>query len=341
MLPAVVEGLRSVITRRAERCLGFVVERDVEMDAPLLGVAALLMGGDAVRQVGVTRQASVRVALDDLMQVGRFIEAAGRLDGAFPPRVESECCGKMDLGNPQTLAMQYCQRSIRVLVFEREVAAVVVDADASLDLLVVLGVLQQAVVETQGFLGVLEVPEWLGLEAEMQVALGHVRKSIEESGKLDQVSTNDLLVGVEGLEGAGQGGDRSAHAFRSQLRHDREKLLGVLHSGRGGPVRLIDFLLHPGAMEVAVRETVDREDVGILGNQPILESGELVTLKQLSGGLSRQAKSDGVGLVSAANEIAHGQRVGSQDRAGLIPRLGGMDVRAVGEVTAGKSHGAE
>lgn len=92
-----------------------------------------------------------------------------------------------------------------------------------------------------------------------------------------------------------------------------------------------DAFLDALAVESAVGKAVDREDVGLGGGEPVLEAREVVGLEEFVGGACGEPEAEGEGGL-AAELVAHGERVGFEHVFGFLPRLGGVDVGAVGEV---------
>jgi hypothetical protein len=116
-----------------------------------------------------------------------------------------------------------------------------------------------------------------------------------------------------------------------------EKILRVIHPRLLRPIRLENLLLHPRAVEAAVRETIDRENVSVRFLQPLLEFGESVAFQQLPRRHRRETQPDGESLVrsqrpSVPQPIPDCQHVRVQHRECLRPGLRGVDVRAVGKV---------
>ena len=106
------------------------------------------------------------------------------------------------------------------------------------------------------------------------------------------------------------------------------------------PVGLEYFFFDAGAVEVAVGEAVDSENVAVFAVEPGLESVKIFWLKEFFGGAGGEAEADGVGLVGGeasifAEAVTHGEDVSFEDVKSVAPRFGGVDVGAVGEVVVG------
>ena len=177
-----------------------LIEGDMEMDSPLFGIASIGVCRKAVREIDMAGNAAVGVTLHHLVEISRFIKGADGFDGTIFARIEGEGGGEVDLGNADAFVSHDSERTTGILILESEVAAVIVDADAALDLFVVIGVGEEAIVKTQGLLGVLEVTEWFGFESEVEVSFGDVAQGVEKGGEFYQVFADDFFVRSECLE---------------------------------------------------------------------------------------------------------------------------------------------
>ncbi|MFT6242476.1 MAG: hypothetical protein ACJAQT_004581 [Akkermansiaceae bacterium] len=154
-----------------------------------------------------------------------------------------------------------------VFEFESKVAGVVVDTEVSFDggvIEVLLGAPgEEAFKEREGFLGVFEVAEGFGFETEVEVFAGFFGESFDGEGAGVEVGEDEFFVGLEFFERTGKGGDGATGFLWAEAGDDGEELLGVDETGALGPVGLVDVFLYAGAMEGAVGETVDCENVAV------------------------------------------------------------------------------
>lgn len=156
-----------------------------------------------------------------------------------------------------------------VFEFEGEVAGVVVDADVFFDgsvIEILLGAPgEEAIEEGEGFCGVFEVAEGLGFESEMEIFASFLGETCDGESAGVEVGEDEFFIGFEFLEGAGEGGDGAAGFLRAESGDDGEELLGVGESGGLGPVGFVDVFFHASAVEGAVGEAIDGENVAVLG----------------------------------------------------------------------------
>ncbi len=104
-----------------------------------------------------------------------------------------------------------------------------------------------------------------------------------------------------------------------------------------------DLFLDAGAVEGAVGEAVDGEDVGLGVFEPVAEAGEVIPGEEAFGGDGGEAEADGEGRVrgedvAVAEFVAHGKDVAVEHGGGFLPGFGGVDVGAVGEVSVVEIH---
>ncbi len=109
---------------------------------------------------------------EDLVEVGWFVEGADGGEGFGVCGVEGECAGEVDFGEAEAGVGEGVEGGVGGVVFEGEVAGVVVDADAVEEGGGVWGFVGEAVEEGEGFGGVFEVAEGFGFEAEVEVVAG-------------------------------------------------------------------------------------------------------------------------------------------------------------------------
>src|SRR5207245_10611912 len=95
------------------------------------------------------------------------------------------------------------------------------------------------------------------------------------------------------------------------------------------PVWRVHLLLDARAVETAIRKSVNREEVAVVLVEPLLESEQGPSVRQLARSLVAQPQPDRVGLVRA-DPLAYSQRVFVQRMECLEPILATMNVGAVG-----------
>lgn len=189
----------------------------------------------------------------------------------------------------------------------------------------------EAIEKGQGLGGVFEVAQRLGLESEMEVFTGLEGEAFDPESERIEVSENEIFVGFEFLEGAGEGGDGAAAVFGAEAGDDGEELLGVDEAGERGPVGLIDVFFDAGAVEGSVGEAVDGEDVAVFRLEPVFEVIEGGAFEKVEGGLGGETQADGE-FFSVGDLVADGEDVGFEDLKSFGPSFGGVDISAVGEV---------
>jgi hypothetical protein len=135
----------------------------------------------------------------------------------------------------------------------------------------------------------------------------------------------------ERLEGARHGADAAKAALGQKGREVVGRAVGEGEAQVGRPVRLVDLLLHPDAVERAVGEGVDREDVGAVGVEEIREPCERAGCRQRLRRDPREPQPDAEGAVGRHRRLDRGQ-MPREARLDLLPALARMDVGAVGEV---------
>ena len=105
----------------------------------------------------------------------------------------------MNLGNADAGGGQSIERMRRFLVLKREVAGIVVHADAAADDSGVRGIRMKAFEKPEGFLRVLEMAERLGFQAEMEIMTCFRGKCFNPIRKFDQIAADDGFVRAECL----------------------------------------------------------------------------------------------------------------------------------------------
>lgn len=111
-------------------------------------------------------------------------------------------------------------------------------------------------------------------------------------------------VGVLGVRdeffvAAWDGGDAAGEAWWEEVGEDGEEGFGVFDASGGTPIGLEDLFLDAGAVELAVGEAVDGEDVAIVLSEPALEDETSLAVEEGAGGFCAETEADGVGLVGS------------------------------------------
>ena len=196
-------------------------------------------------------------------------------------------------------------------------AGIVVDAEAALDVFAVA----EGVEEGDGFGGVFDPAEGFGFEAEVEVFTGAVGEACEPRGVGGEVFADEVGVVVvrdEFFVAAWDGGDAAGEAGREEVGEDGEEGFGVFDAGGGAPIGLEDLFLDAGAVELAVGEAVDGEDVAIVLSEPALEDEPGLAVEERACGFCAEAEADGVGLVWG-DAVSDFERVGFEGGHGFRP----------------------
>ena len=99
------------------------------------------------------------------------------------------------------------------------------------------------------------------------------------------------------------------------------------------PVGDVDLFLNSGAVELAIRESIDGKNVAVVLFKPTLKGKHGVGGGQLAGGVGTEAQADAIGLIGA-DAFFHPESIVAQTGEGLIPVFAAMEVGAVAEVDA-------
>jgi len=252
-------------------------------------------GGEEEWEIHEAAEGAVEVFGDDLVEVGRFVEATYGIDGLWVARIERKGVGKVDFGEADVVFQEGIECEGGVVEFDGEVAAVEVQTD-SLGEAGWCGFFRvQAMEERDGFRGVFEVAEGFGFEAQVEIDLVGLGQLIDVGGEFDQVFADEGFVGGKGFVGARECGDGATGGFRCDLGDDLEEILGVGDAFVGCPVREEDLLFDASAVEGAVGEAVDGEDAAVVRFEPVFEFLEILVLEKFVGGDGGEAQADGVG----------------------------------------------
>jgi hypothetical protein len=180
-----------------------------------------------------------------------------------------------------------------------------------------------------------EEAQRFGFETEVQDATGALAQGGDVIHAAPEVVPHGALLvpGLdEFLEGTGDGADAAFDPFGEERREQVKKEVGELETVGRGPVGRIDLFLDARAMELAVRESVQGEDVAIVLVEPALEGQQGGGGAEFPGGLGAEAQADGIRLRGGADAVPDGQGELVQCGEGFGPGLPAMDVGAVGEV---------
>ena len=121
---------------------------------------------------------------------------------------------------------------------------------------------------------------------------------IEKIHALPELQQGALLIiggALEGFVRHRNGTDAAGHSRRQEVGQDSEEPSSVVQPFGLRPVRGIDLFLHPLPVELAIREPVNGEHVGIVAFQPFLKGPEGARFDELPGSAVAQSKPDGVG----------------------------------------------
>ena len=132
----------------------------------------------------------------------------------------------------------------------------------------------------------------------MQVVAGLLGELIKKIHALPELQQGALLIiggALEGFVRHRNGTDAAGHSRRQEVGQDSEEPSSVVQPFGLRPVRGIDLFLHPLPVELAIREPVDGEDVGIIAFKPFLEGSEGAWFDELPRGAVAESKPDGVG----------------------------------------------
>lgn len=96
MVGAPLQGIGSVAAGGAQGRGGIGIQRDVKMDAPFAGRDFPGRGVEGIGEIDVAAEPAIRVAGDDLVEIGRLIEGTDGGDGAGVAWVDGDGGGEMD-----------------------------------------------------------------------------------------------------------------------------------------------------------------------------------------------------------------------------------------------------
>ena len=222
--------------------------------------------------------------LDHLVQIDRLVEGPQPLGLGGVDLGDAQRGRELQLRHPDARALQPLEPALRVLVLDRRVADVVADAEVAMQRLLGFAPAEAAEVrqpgdrgigeqvpleEPHGLLDGLEKAVRLGLEGERDHAAGARLQPHQMRGVPDHVvgdALGDARCFGERLEGAGHRADAAfeARLVGQQVGQQIRQEVGVDQPLLVLPVRLVDLLLDPHAVEGAVGKAVDREHVEVV-----------------------------------------------------------------------------
>src|SRR5208337_1868609 len=133
------------------------------------------------------------------------------------------------------------------------------------------------------------------------------------------------------LVGQGHGGNAALSSLRQQAGQDVRQAQGIVEAAGGAPVRGKDPFLNRLRSQIAVRETIEGEDVELLGGQEVLKPGQGVAGQEFPAfrGGEPQAQTEGP-LRGEAGPEPWGQ--GTEIAEQLRPAPAGVELGAVSQV---------
>ena len=161
------------------------------------------------------------------MQVDGFVELRDGFHCGRVVEVEGEGVGEVNLGDAEPCSPEGIEGFAAIIELDCEVAGVVVDAEAAQEKVGIAGLVQQSIKEGESVAGVLKVAQGLGFQSEVEVAPALSLERLDVACAGLQVGEERGLIGLEGLEGAGQGGNGTFHACGCQPGDNVEELVGV------------------------------------------------------------------------------------------------------------------
>ena len=146
------------------------------------------------------------------------------------------------------------------------------------------------------------------------------------------VGRNDVIAGDPALEAERRALDRRRDPGRADIGQHIGDVDGVLGALLRAPVRLVDLLLHRGALEVAVDEGVGGVDVHVVVAEKFLQLLALGrAVRQRLRRTRRQPDAHAERLVAGEARLHLGQ-IGVERRPQLLPIVGGMHQRRIGQM---------
>ncbi len=227
----------------------------------------------------------------------------------------------MKLADANMIVAKALNDIARFLVFDGEVACIIINAQQMIDLAVLGAVLAALVDEIDSFLARFEIAQGLGLEAKMKFLASFVREFGDVIDRFPDIVAHGPDLGRGGdkfLVGAWDGADAGFDSSGGELREEIEKAVGVIHAERGSPVGQIDLFLDAGAVEGGVGKAVDSKNVAIFGLEPFLKGEQGRGLGKLARGCIAQAQADGI-RGAGGNAIADGEGMRFNSAKGLGP----------------------
>jgi hypothetical protein len=218
----------------------------------------------------------------------------------------------------------------------RQVAIIVIDAQMLIQTGIPGPILAQCMEEIDGFPAGFQVTQRFGFQPEVKFLSCPFAELGDMLDRAPKVFAHDpdLLFGFDEIFiGSGDGADASFDSLREQLDKQIEQQVGVFDAVVAGPVREINLLFDPGAVEPAVRKSVDGKDITVMLIQPTLEPAQCGRVTEFLGRLVAQPEPDGVRLIGT-NLFADCQGITLERIQGLLPGFSSVDIGAVGQVEA-------
>src|SRR5262249_20916250 len=142
-----------------------------------------------------------------------------------------------------------------------------------------------------------------------------------------RVALDELLVRTR------HGADAALESFGHKLREQIEQTVRVFDSLARRPVRHVYLLLNSRAVKLAVRKTVNRENVAVLFVEPAWKCDQRLALAQFARRLVAKAQTNRVRF-AGADAISDRQRVAVERSERFRPRFAAMNVRAIRQMQA-------
>src|SRR5262249_9942427 len=150
----------------------------------------------------------------------------------------------------------------------------------------------------------------------------------------DDISGDYFLhawVQCNGPESARDCADAPFHAVREDLGENVSKSVAVFEPFLKAPIWLIDVLLDAPAVEGAIGESVDGEDIKTIPGEEIFEFGKRFLVREILGCDRRKPKPNSHGMVRRSFFFYLWQ-IFAKRRTRFWPGLSAMNVGAIGQV---------
>ena len=140
-----------------------------------------------------------------------------------------------------------------------------------------------------------------------------------------------MPAAIQALYRQGHGGNAALSSLRQQAGQDIHQAHGIAEAAGGAPVRGKNLFLNRWRSQRAVRETIEGEDVELLGGKKVLKPGQGVAGQEFPGlpGGKTQTQTEGPIRGEAGAEPRHqGTEIAEQ----LRPAPARVDLGAVSQV---------